>query len=121
MAVDVFITPINSILFISDTDGGETPEITRGTSIWKTSSCVAFATYPEPDGETHLILGAIDEVQPDRAADMDTVIATPNRRLIVETSVQEIVFDIPVPSSRTRIVIWLSHPRWPEEVRIGIG
>ena len=121
MSLEVTVAPVNSIVFVSDLDGGETPAIERGASIWKTDSCIAFSTYPEQDGDTRLILGSINEVDQGRAADMDTTIETPTRHLIVETAVQERIFDLPVPNSKTRVALWLSHPRWPETVIIGVG
>ena len=121
MSRETTVAPVNSILFISDLDGVEVPAIERGASIWKTDTCIAFATYPEQDGDTRLILGSIDEVNPGRAADLDTTIDTPTRRLVVETAVRETIFDLAVASSKTRVALWLSHPRWPERVIIGVG
>lgn len=118
---EILIAPMNSILFISGSQNSEISEITRDAMIWATDTCVAFATFPEIDGETRVILGGIREVDPGRPPDMDTPIDTPNGRLIVESVGQKIVLDTSVSSLKTRVSIWRSHPQWPEEVRIGIG
>jgi hypothetical protein len=116
---EVIIAPSNSILFVSGSQKSEIPEITGGAAIWKTTSCVAFMTFPEQDGETRVILGRIEDVDPGRLADMDTTIETFQRRLIVEAVGREIVLETAVLRPKTRVTIWLSHPRWPKEVRVG--
>jgi len=117
----ITIAPENSILFISGTRESEIPEITRGSKLWSTNTCVAFGTFPEQDGKTSIILGKIEDVSPGHPPDMETFIETPKRRLAVETVGQDIVLETSVPNLKTRVAIWLSHPHWPEEVRIGLG
>lgn len=121
MSKSVTISPPNSLLFLSDPDGGKAPIPVWGAQILSTASCISFACYPEQDGPTKIILGGWNEVDPQTAPAFDGEIETPHRAVVVTTVDQKIVLKAEVPNARTHIRIWLSHPRWPEKVIIGLG
>lgn len=121
MAASIKINPVNSLLFISDLDGGSPPTPVRGPMIPSTSSCISFRCNLEPDGPTEVILGEVAEVDPGGKPAFEDDLETPNRVLIVSTVELETVLDLNVPGSRTHVRIWLSHPQWPERVTIGVG
>jgi hypothetical protein len=88
--------------------------------ILSTSSCISFRCYPEQDGPTEVTLGEVDEVDPGGAPAFEGELETPNRALIVSTVDLETVLQTTVLNARTKVKIWLSHPRWPEKVIIGL-
>jgi hypothetical protein len=59
------ISPPNSLVFLSDADGGEAPFPVWGAIILSTPSCVSIACYPEQDGPTEIVLGGAAKVAPD--------------------------------------------------------
>lgn len=113
--------PQNSIVFIEDSAGGEPPEHVGDDLIHYNAFCVSVGCYPEIDGETEFTLGAVTEVKPDFPLAFDGVIATPTNKLIVSTVLDEHLLEAIVPTTDTRIRIWLSHARWPDKVVIGWG
>lgn len=114
------IAPSNSLLFVSDVSGGKIPQITRGPWLWATSSCIAVGCYPEQDGETEVVLGKSEEVVPVDHLAFDGNLETPNRAVIVSTVEGNTILERAVSEVRTRVRIWVSHPRWPEKVVIGL-
>jgi len=75
------IAPANSLLFVSDVDGGRPPEPIRGSQILTTDSCLSIACYPSIDGETEVTLGPSSEVNPGTAPAFDGELDTPSRRI----------------------------------------
>ena len=113
------VAPPNSLVFISDADGGQPPIPVRGAMILSSPSCVSVGCFPEIDGETEITLGPIGEVSLDGLPDFIGTIETPNRTLVVSTVEGERILGTRVPASNTHVRIWLSHPRWPAKVTIG--
>lgn len=115
------VRPINSLLFLSDPNGGEPPVPVRGPMILSTASCISFRCYPEQDGPTEVVLGAARDVGPGRQPEFEGDLETPNRAVVVSTVEEETVLETKVPDARTHVRIWLNHPRWPDRVIIGLG
>ena len=114
------IRPANSLLFISDPEGGSPPVPIRGPMILATPSCISVACYPEQDGPTEIILGAAREVDPGSKPAFNGDLETPNRAVVVSTVERETVLESDVADTRTHVRIWLNHPRWPDKVVIGV-
>jgi hypothetical protein len=114
------IRPINSILFISDRDGGVPPEPVRGADIAATSSCISFRCFPEQDGPTEVVLGESFRVEPASLPAFDGELETPHRTVVISTTDFHTVLETGVPDTRTRVRIWFSHPQWPDKVIIGL-
>ena len=114
------VAPSNSIIFVSDPDGGEPPVPVRGPMVLSTPSCISVGCYPQIDGETEIVLGRIGEVDPGDVPSFTGTLETPNRAVVVSTVEEETILEVPVPETKTEVRIWLSHPRWPEKVTIGL-
>ena len=121
MRSSIRISPPNSILFVSDPDGGKAPYPVRGALILSTQSCISFGCYPEQDGPTEVILGKAHEVAPGDLPAFDGRLETPARAIVVSTVERETVLEMNVPDTHARVRIWLNHPRWPDKVIIGVG
>lgn len=121
MSTSATIRPVNSLVFVSDPRGGEVPEWIRDELILSTSSCISIGCYPEQDGPTTVILGPSWQVDPGDRPAFDRSLETPSRAIIVSTVERETILEAKVPETRTRVRIWLSHPRWPDKVIVGFG
>lgn len=123
MARQSIIQPSNSIIFVH---GGGQIEVAvdkidpKIGLVAASPSCLAVGVNPEVDGPTELTFGLSSEVDPGYAPGFVGEVATPRRRIIIDTVEQEVIFDQIVRSTRTALRIWFSHPRWPERVVIGI-
>jgi hypothetical protein len=87
MPTSIRIAPPYSLLFISDQDGGKTPEITRGgPRIWSTASCIAVGCLAFMDGETEVTLGVATDVDPGVQPTFDGLLETPRQALLFRPS-----------------------------------
>jgi hypothetical protein len=120
MPISTKVAPRNSLLFISDPNGGVAPEPVRGAQILSTPSCISVACLMFQDGETEVTLGSAREVGPENFAAFDGLLETPNRAVVVSTVEGDTVLEARVPRLMTRIRIWVNRPREPDRVVIGL-
>ena len=92
----VRIAPPYSLIFVSDVDGGASPECTGGKSLWATPSCIAVGVF-------------------------DGVLETPSKAVIISTAEHETVMNANVPTQSTRVRIWTNHPTEPDRIIVGLG
>ena len=117
----IAIAPMNSLLFLSDPDLGEAPVPVWGAQISSTPSCISFGCFPEQDGSTEISVGTRSEVDPGTTPAFEGELETPHRAVVITTVDLETVLKMDVLGARTHVSIWLSHPRWPKKVTIGLG
>ena len=94
MRHSIMISPPNSLLFISDPDGGTAPQITRGPRMWATPSCIAVGCLAFMDGETAVTLGTACEVDPGGIPAFEGLLETPNRAVVVSTVEKEAILEM---------------------------
>lgn len=114
-------TPMNSIVFIHDSAGADGPLPYEHFYILANDQAIIVGCYPEQDGETAITLAGGDEIQMPMEPDFDGTIRTPSCRVVVTTVESEELLDQPVAETMTRIRVWRSHPKWPEQVTIIVG
>ncbi|WP_342359658.1 hypothetical protein [Terrarubrum flagellatum] len=114
------VSPPNSILFISDIDGGTPPMPVRGAMILASPSGVSVACYPEQDGPTTIVIGAMNEVALAVEPLFDGTIETPNGVLMASTSELEKLMEAEGAKPRAHIRVWTNHPKWPDQIMIGV-
>jgi hypothetical protein len=114
------IAPPNSLLFISDPDGGVAPYPIRGAQVLATDSCVSIACFPSIDGETAVTLGAGHEVDPGNPPVFDGTLATPSREIVISTVQRETILSENVPGTVTRIRAWVNRPSMPDQIIVGV-
>jgi hypothetical protein len=51
----------------------------------------------------------------------DGELETPSRTVVISTVEGKTILETPVANERTHVWIWVSHPRWPDQVTIGLG
>lgn len=83
--------------------------------------CIGVCCFPEIDGPTEIVIGAGVEVDPGGTPAFDGMLDTFNRKVVVTTVDEETVLSADVRNLRTRVRVWLSHPKWPEKVTIGLN
>jgi hypothetical protein len=115
------IRPVNSLLVISDPDGGIPPIPVWGALVLSTSSCITVGCSSEQDGPTEVVLGDASDVDPGHAPAFDGDLETPNRVVVVSTVDDQTILQANVPTSKTHVRIWINHPRWPDKVIVGLG
>jgi hypothetical protein len=121
MAVSIKVAPPNSLLFISDQNGGVAPEPVRGAQILSTSSCISVACLMSQDGETEVTLGSAPDIRPGGFAVFDGLLETPNRSVVVSTVEGHPLLEARVPRVTTRIKVWVNRPKEPDQVVIGLA
>lgn len=115
----VKIAPLNSLLFISDFDGGIPPFPRRDALIAATDSCVSVGCYPSTDGETTVTLGPSSDVAQAQQPAFDSELQTPRHTIVVSTVDRQTVLSDSVLGDRTRIRIWVNHNFIPNEIIVG--
>lgn len=120
MQFSKIVRPVNSLIFVSDREGGDVPLWVEGKLILSTNSCISVRCYPEQDGPTKVTLGAAREVASVAPPDFDGTLKTPTQYVVVRTVTHETILEMSVAELNTRVRIWLSHPRWPDKVVIGL-
>jgi hypothetical protein len=116
----VRIAPINSLLFISDIEGGMVPDFLRGSRILSTDSCISVGCLMWQDGETEVTLGDAAAVGPKRNAAFDGMLDTPNLAVLVSTVDLQPILRGSVPSAKTRVQIWVNRDNEPDKIIIGL-
>jgi hypothetical protein len=114
-------SPPNSLIFISDRKGGEPPVPIWGATILATPSCISIACFPEQDGPTAITLGGEKEIDPGYAPEFEGRLEIPNREIVVSTVDSKVILAQQVNGTSVQVKIWRSHPKWPENVLIGIA
>jgi hypothetical protein len=120
----VKIAPPNSLIFISDVDGGVVPDpdrIARTAGIVSTDSCVAVCCLAEMDGKTEITMGPAAEIKLSDNPAFDGMLSTPTRTLVVSTVDWQKLLEATVPTQQTRLRVWTNRRREPDKVSVGFG
>lgn len=120
MIKKIRISPVNSLLFIEDVNGGKPPEWVWGANILSTPSCISFACFPEQDGPTEITIGPSNEIEPGPLMVFEGDLETPSRVVIISGVEFECVLSVDVANQKTKVKIWYSHPKWPDKVMISV-
>jgi hypothetical protein len=73
------------------------------------------------DGETEVTVGTAEEVSPGGSPAFDADLETPHRAVVVWTVEDERILEVPVPSTQTRVRVWVNHSVEPDKVIVGLG
>jgi hypothetical protein len=117
--------PPNSIIFVSDTNGGKVPD----PATWKrniinySSSCICIGCYPEIDGVTEMTLMPASEFSPNANLQLafDGSVDTPSRQLMVSDIDVDGLLTATVPDIKTHVRVWVNNQKMPDKVVIGWG
>lgn len=85
-----------------------------------TKDCITVPTLYYNDGDTTVTFGPVEELSNESSPTYDGVLNTPERKILLSEANMDLA-TIEVPTTRTRIRIWLNHPTSPTAVSIGWG
>lgn len=110
------------LLFIMGSiDSAEFPIENGDKRLWSTDSCIVVGCQLDDDGETEILLGPAQEIDPGIRPAFAGVLDTPDHRVVVMAGLFEELIETNVSSSRTTVKIWINHPEWPDRVLIGLS
>jgi hypothetical protein len=127
MKQSISLHPSNSIVFVCDpgllrnSKPGTIPEVVRGALVSANETCINVVCMPEQDGPTKITLADISDVSTALAQIFDGEVITPDRRLALSTVENDAVLSMPVKGEKARVQIWANHPKWPDEIVIGVA
>ena len=114
------IRPINSLVIVEDSNGGEVPPWEDGKLILASRSAIFVGCYPEPDGPTEIMIGPANEIGPNLDPLFDGQLETPSTIVVVSSVDRKTFLSEKVSEARTRVRIWPNHDKWPDKIIIGL-
>ncbi|WP_341989386.1 hypothetical protein [Azorhizobium sp. AG788] len=115
------LSPMNSLILISDSVGKTPPNFVIGEPISASEESVAISVLMCFDGETQVTFGLASEAARDGRPDFDGHLNTPTHEVVVWTVEWEKIFVQRVAGARTRIRIWLNRRQEPDDIVITVG
>jgi hypothetical protein len=120
MSQTIKVAPPNSMIFISDFDDDEPIDFTHIKTVMWNSTCIVVFCLNSSEGFTEVTLGKASEVDPGWEPAFDGDLATPKQSTMVSTSEREVLIQMPVRSTQTRIKVWINHDRGPDKIIVGV-
>ncbi len=120
MTTSIRVAPPNSVVLVEDSSGGEIPDSMKQSLIAATDSCIAVGCMAEDDGETEIVLGSYGSVDADKELVFEGLLQTPNRKLVVRTVRGVTLLELPVPTTETKVVIWVNDSSEPDRIAVGV-
>jgi hypothetical protein len=121
MALTKRMAPPNSVVLVSDADGGEIPKTMGGVLVSATNTCVAVGCLSEDDGQTEFTLAPLTEVDRADKPVYEGMLRTPKRRVVIRSVLGEHLLELPVLQEVTKIKIWANDAQEPDNVVVGVG
>lgn len=118
--VTVKVAPPNSVVLVSDVNGGEIPKTMGGSLVSATNTCVAVGCLSEDDGQTQFTLAPFAEVRRADEPLYEGVILTPGRLVVICSVLGQRLLELPVPRESTKVRIWGNDGSEPDDVVIGV-
>ncbi|AZN70701.1 hypothetical protein D5400_04900 [Georhizobium profundi] len=108
--------------YISGIDGVRIPLDHDLRGVVSTEDCINVSALPWNEGETTVTLARFEELQPQAVPPrFDGTLNTPDYRVdLFDANIPEILF-MDVPSTRTRVRIWMNRPLHPDNVIVALG
>ncbi|WP_432346196.1 hypothetical protein WMC41_21115 [Shinella yambaruensis] len=93
----------------------------REKTIPSTPDCISIPCTYWNDGDTSFSVGEASEITMSTPPTFDGFLDTPDKRLVFFGANEPEFASVSVPTVKTRIRIWIDHPREPENVVIAFG
>ncbi len=117
----VTVAPEYVSFYISGSDNFDVPVDRLLAGVTATSECIVVTCIYYNDGDTTITLGPSNELpaqnMPLRS---DSVLETPQHRVLLSDVHMPEILSMSVPGSRTRIRIWSNHETQPDNVMIAL-
>ena len=121
MALTKRMAPPNSVVLVSDVDGGEIPRTMGGSLVSATNTCVAVGCLSEDDGETEFMLAPLSELDRADKPVYEGMLRTPKRHVVIRSVLGEHLLELPVLQELTKIKVWANDAKEPDNVVVGVG
>jgi len=122
MKQSIRFAPPNSLFFLEDPKGGQSPEIDdRAVRIWSTRSCIIVASLCFMDGETELIASTSASDAPSTSPTFEGMLDTPSGVVEISTSELEVLLRFEIKTHFTRVRVWTDRPVEPHHIEIVFG
>lgn len=119
MRRSVDVAAPNSLILVMDPREGEPPPgFGSGPRVAATPSCVAVATFAQPDGTTCVSLGDEPPSGDGKSLVFDGSLQTPNGSLAVCTVLGDVLLRSSVAGTQTKLRVWTNHPTEPDEIDV---
>jgi len=121
MAISKKFAPPNSLVLISDPEGGDIPGTMSGALVASTDSCIAVGCRSEADGETTFMVGEANEVNFEGQQVFEGNLSTPSHRISIRSVLGETLLEASVPRKRTFVRVWVNDLIEPDCVFVAIN
>lgn len=115
------IAPEYLSIYIAGRNGVDIPMHMDRQGIFASSQCINVPAYDWNHGDTNVTFGPFDELNEISEPTFDGILETSQKRLIVFGARVSEYVSTSVPSTKTRVRIWLDHPIEPSNVVIAWG
>lgn len=115
------IAPEYLSIYIAGRTGVDIPMHMDRQGIFASPQCINVPAYDWNHGDTNVTFGPFDELNETAEPAFDGFLETSHKRLIVFGATVSEYISTTVPSTKTRIRIWIDHPIEPSNVVIAWG
>ncbi|HEU0067726.1 MAG TPA: hypothetical protein VFQ26_00505 [Nitrospiraceae bacterium] len=119
MKVSTRVAPPNSLILVEDSSGGDASTSMNRSLIAATDSCIAVGCRAEDDGETKISLGYCSSVDTGDQLAFEGLLQTPSRTVVVRTTHNVTLLEMPVAATETTLRIWVNDPKEPDRITVG--
>ena len=112
--------PYSQIVIVDPGGRAEVPDWKAGAAAVSTDTCILFACLAEIDGETEFTLGNMADVDPGSRPVFEGKLATPSRKIALETAEGDAILQAPTKQQQTTVRIWANTEKEPDKVIVGI-
>lgn len=120
MTFVVDAAPPNSLVLITGSKNITVPDRFDNNLVVASHNCIAVGCQSETDGNTKIIFGHTDEVDPGHQPSFFGTIETPERKVFIKTIHGSNLLIEKTANEKTLVSVWANHPNEPDELRIGV-
>jgi hypothetical protein len=121
MTTSIMLEPPHGLVTISSGRTEVPRSIPDEPAIAATHDCILVGCTTNADGPTHITLDHYPPAKPSSHHIFDGWIDTPNCTVAVWTIYCRKLLETKVPTTRTRVRVWVSRLNSPDEVMIAVG
>jgi hypothetical protein len=121
MIASIEVAVLYSIFIVTGTTDCDIPDVSGKMRVAATSDCITIGCQPDSEGNTVIQLAPVGEIDPGTKPTFVGRIRTPNRKIQAWSALWELLLEIPTVGDETTVYVWLNHPTFADEVKIGIA
>lgn len=115
------IAPEYVSFYAAGTRNVEIPTHRDRRGVLSSPDCILVPALYWYNGDTDVTFGPASEIMQAGQPDFDGMLNTPNKEIILFDALEPQYAIAPVPSTKTRIRVWMDHPEEPQNVTIAWG